>query len=427
MQSSRIEQREMNNGDRRGTTAAPQELSWDIFCRVIDNFGDAAVCWRLAEQLHSEHGGRVRLWIDRLEALNALHAAVGIDTDLQRVDGIEVRLWNDRDFGGGHRTDVGAGAEVADIVIEAFGCGLPASYVERMAERLPRPLWITLEYLSAESWVASHHGLPSPHPSLDVDHYFFFPGYGPAAGGLLREKFLPGRRDEFQSDPAMAKAFWSGLGFVAPDKSGITVSLFGYENPAVDGLLQAWSAGTRPVTVAVTDSRIRPGVEKWLGLSAMRNGETVRHGAMEMRFLPFLSQRDYDELLWSCDWNFVRGEDSFVRAQWAARPLLWHIYPQSENVHAVKLEAFLDLYCAGLDPQLSAPLRLLWRHWNGLAGGDGPAEISADSGAIWARLSSPSAAKALMRHAGDWSKELLLERDLTGKLVDFCQEKRSKA
>jgi hypothetical protein len=24
------------------------QLHWDIFCRVIDNFGDIGVCWRLA-------------------------------------------------------------------------------------------------------------------------------------------------------------------------------------------------------------------------------------------------------------------------------------------------------------------------------------------------------------------------------------------
>ena len=40
--------------------------SWDVFCRVVDNYGDAAVCWRLARQLADEHGARVRLWIDLL-------------------------------------------------------------------------------------------------------------------------------------------------------------------------------------------------------------------------------------------------------------------------------------------------------------------------------------------------------------------------
>lgn len=408
-------------------SSTQKKLSWDIFCRVVDNFGDAAVCWRLATQLQNEYGGRVRLWIDRLEALSALHAGVGVDKDLQRVDGIEVRRWRDEDFGEGRAANPPATGETADIVIEAFGCGLPASYVERMPARQPRPLWITLEYLSAEPWVASHHGLPSPHPRLDVDRYFFFPGFGSTTGGLLREKDLLQRRDAFQSDPAMSEAVWSRLGFAAPARSDITVSLFGYENPAVEGLLRAWSGGTDPVTVAVTDSRIRSGVEEWLGLSAVKNGGTVRRGAMEVRFLPFLPQRDYDELLWSCDWNFVRGEDSFVRAQWAARPLVWHIYPQSENAHGVKLEAFLDIYCSGLDPQLSTRFRMLWRYWNGLAGADQSAESTGDPGGIWAKLSAPRAARSMSRHARDWAEKLLLEGDLAGKLVDFCQRKRSSA
>ena len=64
-------------------------------------------------------------------------------------------------------------------------------------------------------------------------------------------------------------------------------------------------------------------------------------------------------MLWACDLNLVRGEDSLVRALWAGLPFVWHIYPQDDNAHHDKLEAFLDW--------LQAPesLRRAHRVWNG--------------------------------------------------------------
>ncbi|MEO7887531.1 MAG: elongation factor P maturation arginine rhamnosyltransferase EarP, partial [Polaromonas sp.] len=45
-----------------------RSLQWDIFCKVIDNFGDIGVCWRLAADLASR-GHKVRLWVDDASAL----------------------------------------------------------------------------------------------------------------------------------------------------------------------------------------------------------------------------------------------------------------------------------------------------------------------------------------------------------------------
>ena len=78
-------------------------------------------------------------------------------------------------------------------------------------------------------------------------------------------------------------------------------------------------------------------------------GAARTRGALTVRVLPFVPQDDYDRLLWACDVNFVRGEDSFVRAQWAGQPFLWHIYLQDENLHHVKLRAFLQRYAADAD------------------------------------------------------------------------------
>ena len=165
-------------------------LSWDVFCRVVDNFGDIGVCWRLSRQLAGRPGDTVRLWVDDLSSLQALCPQVDTAAAVQHVDGIAVCRWS------------GAFPAVtpAQVVIEGFGCGLPDAYIEAMVNRSPRTLWITLEYLSAEPWVSEHHGLPSPHPRWPLERYFFFPGFVAGTGGVLREAGLLARRAAFGDD-----------------------------------------------------------------------------------------------------------------------------------------------------------------------------------------------------------------------------------
>ncbi len=379
--------------------------SWDVFCRVIDNYGDAAVCWRLAQQLSAEHGGRVRLWIDALAPLHALCPGVSTDRARQSFAGVEICRWE-------AGTTLG---QPADIAVDAFGAGLPEDYVEAMAARSPRSLWIILEYLSAEPMVASHHALPSPHPRLPLERYFFFPGFVAGTGGLLREAGFELRRKAFQSDPVAQARFWQDLGFAPPEPGATVVTLFGYENPGVMSLLRAWSEGATPVVAAVTRSRLQPEIAAFFGAGPEEGGRLTR-GRLEARFLPFLSQPRYDELLWMGDWNFVRGEDSFVRAQWAERPLVWQIYPQDEGAHLLKLSAFLDLYCAGLDGRRQAALRSLWRAWN--APGTQPKSAP---GAAWAVLEPGSG--RWRTHAADWARRLSAPGELAANLAQYCEDR----
>ena len=238
--------------------------------------------------------------------------------------------------------------EPADVVIEAFGCALPPRYIDAMAELPRQPVWINLEYLSAEKWVGEYHGLSSPHPRLPLLKYFFFPGFASDTGGLLAESGLMQRRRVFQDSPERKQAFWQSIGLPPPKADESRISLFGYENPALPGLLAAWRDSSLPITCLVPEGRLVPGVAGFLGLSELGSGSEHVRGSLTVRVLPFMDQVRYDDFLWACDCNFVRGEDSFVRAQWAARPFVWHIYPQQEDAHWVKLQAFLDRYCAAL-------------------------------------------------------------------------------
>ena len=354
--------------------SADQMISCDIFCAVIDNLGDSGVCWRLARQLATEHGWQVRLWIDDPAPLDLLAP------DHARLP-VEIRAWAG-DF---------ATVTPARIVIEAFACELPAAYLATMATQAHPPVWINLEYLSAEDWVAGCHGLPSPHPQLPLPKYFFFPGFTSGTGGLLRERNFAVPHAGHFIPPA--PTFGASL----------NVSLFCYDNPALPDLLDSWRDGKQPINCQVAAGLPQRQVEAWLK-QAFPTGSAIRHGQLTLHALPFLPQTDYDDLLARCQLNFVRGEDSLVRALWAERPFVWQAYPQAENAHHAKLSALLELLSA------DEPLKNLCWAWN-------------TAGAIasaWPPLLA--ALPRLAEQAPQQARKIAAPGDLAGNLAKFCNE-----
>ena len=366
---------------------------WDVFCQVIDNFGDIGVCWRLASQLAAADQ-RVRLWVDDASAL-AWMAPEG-------APGVQVRSWG---------ALPAADEPPTDVLVEAFGCEIAPAFIAACTDRVSagaqKPVWINLEYLSAESWVPRHHGLPSPvlhGPAAGWTKWFYYPGFGAGTGGLLREENLIDRVQAFDRG-AWRREQEGG----APEQAQRWVSLFCYEPPALGDWLQQCARGAAAHTrLLVTPGRAQHAVQvamqeisDKLGLRRLSGMPGQLH-ILNMNARP---QPAYDELLWACDLNFVRGEDSLVRALWAGRPLVWHIYPQDDGAHGPKLGAFLDW--------LQAPPSLRHFHWvwNGLAPGALPivdAEVLKNWGAC---------IRAAREH-------LLEQNDLLSQLLGFCASKR---
>lgn len=371
----------------------------DIFCNVIDNYGDIGVCWRLARQLASEHGLEVRMWVDDLRSFAKIFPGVDVTLEKQKCREVEVRLWG-KDF---------PVVQPAELVIEAFACQLPLSYLEAMAEQLPQPVWINLEHLSAEDWVHGCHTLPSPHPGLPLTKYYFFPGFTQLTGGLLLEHNLLAQRDSFQSDTEQQRAFWQFIGMEMPDENTLKISLFSYENAAMAELFDAWAKSLEPVLCLVPEGRILQQIGEYFGEGLPRVGNEYKRANLRVRVLPFASQEMYDHLLWACDVNFVRGEDSCVRAQWAARPFVWQIYPQHDGVHHEKLLAFLALYTRQISHSTQFAVSSLWMAWN--------TEVNA--GDRWTAFFL--ARKELECHAQVWAAELA-KNNLALNLLDFCQK-----
>jgi uncharacterized repeat protein (TIGR03837 family) len=304
----------------------------------------------------------VRLWVDDACALSWMapnHAS----------SGVEVLAWTQAS------PDTLAQLSVGDVWIEAFGCQIPEAFVAHgVATRSTAPLWINLEYLSAEDWVPRMHGLPSPimnGPAQGWTKHFVFPGFTPETGGLLREVDLLQRQAHFDRTAARRR--------LAPDllAEGWLISLFCYEPAALPKLMTSL-AGT-PHQLLVTPGRPLAAVQAAL---AHRCAEPV------WRALAHTDQGGFDELLWACDLNFVRGEDSLVRALWAGRAFVWHIYPQDDQAHHAKLEAFLDWL------QAPVSLRRFHRVWNGLDPAPLPA-LDTDTLAEWTRCAHAARARLL--------------------------------
>jgi uncharacterized repeat protein (TIGR03837 family) len=374
------------------------KLRWDIFCTIVDNFGDVGFCWRLARQLVNEHGLEVRLWVDDLAIFSQIAPAIDVDEERQWLQGVEIYYWQ-QPF---------ARIKPADVVIETFACKLPENYILAMVDLPQQPVWINLEYLSAENWTLDCHCLPSFHPHLSLTKYFFFPGFVEGTGGLLRENNLLPARIGFNN--VSQDVFWQETGIQSRREGELCISLFCYDDAPIKELLSVWVISDVPIRVLVPQHSIDNAIGMFFGVDSLKAGQILQSGKLQVCIIPFLEQDRYDQLLWACDINFVRGEDSFIRAQWAEQPFVWNIYPQTEQSHRLKLEAFLSLYTERMSPEMSAAVFSLWNAWNG-------------NGRIinaWPVFAAQMI--TLKEYGNKWIRQLLPIGDLTSNLVRFSRK-----
>jgi uncharacterized repeat protein (TIGR03837 family) len=374
---------------------------WDIFCKVVDNYGDIGVCWRLAADL-AARGQQIRLWIDEPGAL----AWMAPGAQENRWPGIELRAWDTL-----HNSAAVAELVRADVWIEGFGCDVPAELLEHTFQphrpgsegngRSGGPVWLNLEYLTAEGFAQRNHGLPSPllqGPARGHTRFFFYPGFSAGTGGLLREPGLAERQAAFD------RARWLADQGIAWHGEQL-ISMFCYEPAALESLLVDLRQSDRPTRLLVTHGRATQAVRRLIAERESASSADAFTGAptsLSVKFLPPLSQTDFDHLLWSCDLNFVRGEDSLVRAIWARKAFVWQIYPQHDDAHQVKLQALLDLM------EGPASWRTFHLRWNGIQ----QQALPPLDLAVWG---------AAVSRAGD---RLLQLPDLSTRLLEFVKRKK---
>jgi uncharacterized repeat protein (TIGR03837 family) len=371
--------------------AAPdQPRLWDIFCHVVDNFGDVGVLWRLSAAL-AARGQQVRLWIDDASALTwmAPGALAG------EWPGVRVMPWADAD-----KASVCSALPFADVWIEGFGCEIPPGFVAHFAQQvgaqagLAQPAWINLEYLSAQAYVERNHRLPSPvlsGPARGWTKYFFYPGFTVGSGGLIRNAVADAV--DRTTKPTLGAA-----------KGVRHISLFCYEPEALPALLSSLGQDGRPSQLLVAHGRATQAVRRLLA-----RDDFALPGNLQVEYLPTLSQTEFDAMLGRCDLNLVRGEDSLVQAIWAGKPFIWQAYPQTDAAHRAKLDAVLDWL------QADSAVRDLHRAWNGFCQ---PAELAhwtqtlADVDGRWAS------------QVIDARQRLLMQDDLPTRLLKLVDENR---
>jgi uncharacterized repeat protein (TIGR03837 family) len=341
-------------------------MKLDLFCRVVDNWGDLGVCWRLARQLTEEFDFEVRLIVDDLSPFEVIAPDVDRTVERQTFENIDIVRW-----------DAFADSCEADWVIEAFACDPPETYVQSMTQCSPQPFWINIEYLSAENWVDGVHEKPSPHPRLPLTKYFFVPGFTPASGGLIREEWVT-------TDTARAAKKASA--------HSVNCFVFTYAHAPVDALARGFAQASMTASFAVAAELT----------TSLANVDHVR--------IATVPQSEFDTLLGTFDLLLVRGEDSFVRAQFAGKPMLWHIYPTEDRAHIKKLDAWLNRYCADMDDQLTEVYRRASHAFV-------DPQAMENSEEAFRRLASRI--EALRAHAIAWQRKLFAMPDLAGRLVEF--------
>ena len=394
---------------------------WDIFCKIVDNYGDIGVCWRLAKQLANEYQQNVRLFVDKPEIANKIIPALNTQLNQQLIDGVNLCIWRDANnplFN-----------DVTDVVIEAFACGLPKKYIETMQLQLvqsahQRTKWLNLEYLSAEKWVDDFHAKHSLQPITGLTKTYFFPGFTKATGGLSQEKSLVAQRDHFlqfqQANQANTCQIKAGVTHPLQKRTALNVSLFCYVNAPIYSALQTFAKSTIPINLYVADTLVLQEVLQHFSLidNAQNLANTFKKDNLSIQLLPFLSQDEYDQLLWRCDINFVRGEDSWLRAIWAAKPMIWQPYFQHEATHLVKLEAFLSHYSAHCDDAseiaASQAVKALSHAWVN------PLTTEASFTQAW--LAYIKELPDIKKQTQLYSQMLALQLSLASNLVDFCNQ-----
>lgn len=365
-------------------------MQWDIFCRVIDNFGDIGVCWRLAVNL-AQRGQKVRLWADDASALTWMAP--------QGAPDVQVLPWC--------APFDARGVRPGDVLLEAFGCEINPEFIAAYADKIratgQKCLWINLEYLSAENYAERCHGLPSPvmhGPGQGLIKHFFYPGFSAGTGGLLRESDLLARQAGFDHAAWLAQQAidWHGERLV---------SLFCYEPAGLPALLEQLAHDSVRTHLLVTQGRASAAVWRCVNDKNAIKPLWNKGKQLCISYLPVLSQVDYDHLLWACDLNFVRGEDSLARALWAGKPFVWQLYPQQDLAHHAKLEAWLDWL------EAPASLRLAHAQWN-------------DTTKSQESIGWPDAQSLVQwQHTFTCArKRLLAQDDLSTQLLAFCFERQ---
>jgi len=274
-------------------------FSIDIFSRFIDNYGDISIPLRLAHGLYIDHGVTSNVFLTSNELTQKI-----LDKNLfnENINIIDIDNMDNNFLPNAN-------------IVTIFDTQMPISYEAKLTNK---NLLINYEYFSAEQWVDDYHLRESINKKYKK--IFYIPGVSEHSGvpifaindkGLYRSK-------RFESN---------------------TINFFCYFNENIEASIKVLR-----INFPQYDSVLHDRFEK-----------------DKSRGKKLLSFNDFDKALSNSLINFVRGEDSLIRAILAGSPFIWQPYIQENGLHITKLNAFLDHYFISLPPQLRE-IFLIWNN-----------------------------------------------------------------
>jgi len=312
--------------------------SIDIFCHVIDNFGDAGVVYRFAKEFKKMNPQcKTRVFIDDLKTLHNIVPQIDVSEPVQHFE--QITFIDSSSLSSQDVENLG----VADILVEAFACYIPEPVMDVAAFK--SKLIINLEYLSAEDWVEGYHLKESLLNKGTAKKFFFMPGFTTSTGGVIINTTVAENRERLQATrlSVLKNLLEKHIGSSPGDEeNSLFGTVFSYER-GFDNFLRDLTEIEKNVYLMIFGQKSHDSIRASLERAGINtdNAGYVRYKNLHIVYLPFLSQQSYDSLLCCCDFNLVRGEDSLVRAICAEKPFLWNAYLQENRYQRVKVDAFL--------------------------------------------------------------------------------------
>lgn len=328
-----------------GTVNSMDTNDITILCSVVDNYGDIGVSYRLIRHLLSQYPQlKIRLVIDNLESFSVLDPSVDPNLHHQKVDGIEVFLWQDSELCYHEFT-----VNPPHIILECFQCGQP-QWLEKILfeDRVEHIVQIIMiDYLTAESWADDFHCLKSLTRTALVPKVNFMPGFTPKTGGLLTntESYI----------------YKNGNTLTSQKGSVSNVLFFAYPSdwtPVVRAMNRVFTKSTKVL------------VAGGAGQESILKACISENPVFSVEKASFMSQIQWDIMMSNMDFMIIRGEDSMAQACQSGIPFIWQAYPQKSDYQTVKVHALLDR----MRPFFGDEFSLVENAWNPINGDEGNIE-----------------------------------------------------
>lgn len=301
-----------------------------VLCKVVDNFGDIGVVFRLCRALSElKKNLEIRLVVSNLDSFAKISKGIDSTKTFQEFRGWKVFDWNDsalckKEFS----------KNPPEFILECFQCGRP----EWLEELLFSPQFnlnvqiVNVEYLTAESWADDFHLLKSGTRSAKIKKINFMPGFTKKTGGLILDKNFMRCLSEKKFALNLVKQNLDKKILSEDFSDSFKILIFSYPKN-FDFLASAIKEFSffKKIIVFVAS-----------GAGADSAKISLKKFKVDFVCLPFMQQEVWDAFLSLMDFSFVRGEDSFSRCCLFGNPFIWNIYPQEEEFHIVKLNAFLQ-------------------------------------------------------------------------------------